>query len=97
MGKEASRFGAEEEDEGPPFELEAALERVVGIEAVKASLLSLRNRLEVTFVDKGKGVEAGGDESKGAQRPTWGTKAHAAPCFSWPHSPTLRHLILNLE
>ena len=36
-----------EDDDAPPFELERALERVVGIDAVKSSLLSLRNRLEV--------------------------------------------------
>lgn len=38
---------AEVKEAAEPFSLEAALERVVGVEAVKAHITSLRNRLEV--------------------------------------------------
>ena len=39
--------GADDDDDGAPFDLEASLKRLVGIESVKQHILSLRNRLEV--------------------------------------------------
>ena len=38
----------EEDDDDDDFELDEALSRLVGIDAVKAFIMSLRNRLEVS-------------------------------------------------
>jgi hypothetical protein len=47
VGKGGMAFEDDDDGDGTPFNLEQALERLVGIDSVKQHLSSLRNRLEV--------------------------------------------------